>query len=151
MEERNLQLELFADMSAAGNQDGALQMQQCTQAARNAILVLGILTAGAQFADFASGPVKGLLGSGGRTNLREMKKLMSLWDKSTSRTLAESIRYHAAEHGGDVLKYLRKAANFNKRGARRTIRSDGSIKWLKNNGEWIIERGGRIVSYGWNP
>ena len=52
-------------------------------------------------------------------SLKEAKELLSKWDKASYRTLADSIRDHAARHGfgDDIAKYLRKSANFNKKGA----------------------------------
>lgn len=46
---------------------------------------------------------------------------MEKWDKATYPTLANSIVAHADRHNfkGNYLKYLRKAANFNKKGARK--------------------------------
>ncbi len=89
----------------------------------------------------------------GYTNaeITEMKALMENWDKATYITLANSIVNHADRHDftNNYLKYLRKANNFNKKGARRTILSDGADRWNKGN-EFIIKRNGKIVSYGEN-
>ncbi|MBE9013222.1 hypothetical protein IQ250_23780, partial [Pseudanabaenaceae cyanobacterium LEGE 13415] len=50
----------------------------------------------------------------------EIEALMTDWDQATYSTIAHSIIDHAERHGfaGDYLRYLRKAKNFNKKGAR---------------------------------
>ncbi len=81
----------------------------------------------------------------------EIKRYMDRWEQATYPTLAQSIVDHANRHDfqNDYLKYLRKAANFNKRGARRKILPDGATRW--NRGlEFLIERNGKIISYGEN-
>ena len=82
--------------------------------------------------------------------LKEYKKLLSQWDKASFDSLSKSIRYHSKKHGfgDDYVKYLRKASNFNKKGAKKVILPDGAIRWNRNNGEFLIERKGKIVSYG---
>lgn len=84
--------------------------------------------------------------------LGEAKKLMSRWDKSTYSSVASSIRDHATRHGfgKDIPKYLRKAANFNKRGAKQKNLEGGATRWNRKNGEFLIERNGKIVTYGIN-
>jgi hypothetical protein len=81
----------------------------------------------------------------------EIKILMKNWDKASYFTLANSIVDHADRHDfeNNYLKYLRKANNFNKKGARKKILSDGAVRWNKGN-EFLIERNGKIVSYGEN-
>lgn len=81
----------------------------------------------------------------------EIKILMENWDKATYATLANSIVDHADRHDfeDNYLKYLRKAKNFNKKGARKKILSDGAVRWNKSD-EFLIERNGKIVSYGQN-
>ena len=65
-------------------------------------------------------------------------------------SVAHCIVWHANEHGGgEFLKYLRNANNFNKRGAKKKL-VDGAKRWTRKNGEFIIERDGKIVSYGKN-
>ncbi|ETW95594.1 MAG: hypothetical protein ETSY1_29970, partial [Candidatus Entotheonella factor] len=83
-------------------------------------------------------------------SLKEAKQLLSRWDKSSYRTLSKSIRDHAHRHGfgDDIPKYLRKAANFNKKGANKKVRADGSVRYRRPNGEFLIERDGKIVTYG---
>ncbi|EDP9826651.1 hypothetical protein QE94_004528, partial [Salmonella enterica subsp. enterica] len=90
-------------------------------------------------------------GNLGGMKLSEAKKLMSLWSKSTFRTLSDSIRYHARTHGfaNDIAKYLRKAAAFNRRGSRTKYPRDGGVRYEKGK-EFRIERDGKIVTYGEN-
>ncbi len=82
--------------------------------------------------------------------LSEAKQLMKMWDKRSFRTLSDSIRYHAGKHGGgsDPWKYMRRAASFNKKGATRKPLGDGATRWTRKNGEFLIEKNGKIVSYG---
>ncbi len=62
-----------------------------------------------------------------KCSLSEAKKLMKIWDKGNHKTNRDSIRYHVNKHGdGKTLKYLRKAYNFNKKGAHKVTRIDGS-------------------------
>ncbi len=84
--------------------------------------------------------------------LQEAKELLSRWDKATYRTVADSIRDHAARHGfeDDRAKYLRKAAHFNKKGAMKKVLEDGSVRWTRKSGEFLIERHGKIVTDGVN-
>ena len=72
--------------------------------------------------------------------------------KGTYDSLAKSIRDHAKRHGfgDDIPKYLRKAAAFNKKGAKKTVLDDGAVRWNRKNGEFLIERDGNIMSYGIN-
>ncbi|WNZ27569.1 hypothetical protein HJG54_32390 [Leptolyngbya sp. NK1-12] len=81
----------------------------------------------------------------------EIQTLMTNWDQATYPTLAASIVKHAQKHGftGDYLRYLRKAASFNKKGARRKQLPDGATRWHKGQ-EFLIERNGKIVTYGEN-
>lgn len=83
--------------------------------------------------------------------IAEMLTLMADWQVATYTSVAHSIVDHAERHGfsGDYLKYLRKASNFNKRGATKKFLSDGSIRWHKG-AEFLIERDDKIVSYGEN-
>jgi hypothetical protein len=81
----------------------------------------------------------------------EIEALMAGWSLATYSSVAHSIVDHADRHGfmGNYLRYLRKAKNFNKKGAQRRYLSDGSIRWNKGD-EFLIERDGKIVSYGEN-
>jgi hypothetical protein len=99
----------------------------------------------------AKGGVDGLLANELRGMSRgEAERLLSQWDASTFDTLADSLRYHAQKHGfgDDMAKYLRKASNFNKKGARKRLLEDGATRWTRESGEFLIERNGKIVSYG---
>ncbi len=82
----------------------------------------------------------------------EAKRLVGGWGRGTYKNVAASIRDHARRHGfgSDIPKYLRKAANFNKRGATKTILEDGATRWNRGS-EFLIERAGKTVSYGINP
>ncbi|MGK7885348.1 MAG: hypothetical protein AB4057_12085 [Crocosphaera sp.] len=83
--------------------------------------------------------------------IEEIQMLMEKWDKATYPTLANSIVDHADRHNfqDNYLKYLRKAANFNKKGAKKTKLPNGTMRWNKGT-EFIIERDNKIVSYGEN-
>ncbi len=85
-------------------------------------------------------------------SLSEAKQLISMWDKASYNNISHSIRDHADRHGFGVefAKYLRKAANFNKKDAHKTLLDNGATRWNRKNGEYIIERNGKIVSYGVN-
>ena len=82
----------------------------------------------------------------------EKRRLVSRWSKGSFDNVAKSIRYHASKHGSgqSVWKYLRKAADFNKRGARKTVLENGAVRWTRKSGEFLIEKEGKIVSYGFN-
>jgi hypothetical protein len=81
----------------------------------------------------------------------EIQTLSANWDRATYPTLAASIVKHAQKHGfaENYLRYLRKAANFNKKGARRKQLPNGATRWNKGQ-EFLIERNGKIVTYGEN-
>ena len=83
--------------------------------------------------------------------INEMLTLMADWNMATYTSVAHRIVDHAERHGfpEDYLKYLRKASNFNKRGATKKFLSDSSIRWHKGS-EFLIERDDKIVSYGEN-
>lgn len=79
----------------------------------------------------------------------EAEGLISKWDKASFPTIEKSLQYHYREHGrGGMMRYLRKAANFNYKGAKKKILSDGAVRYNRKSGEFIITRGGKIVSYG---
>ncbi|MEZ4458332.1 MAG: hypothetical protein R3E66_01125 [bacterium] len=87
----------------------------------------------------------------GNMGKEEFERLTARWDAATSGSLEESLLYHAGKHGGDDLaKFLRQAENFNKRGATSVRRYDGRILYKKGDGQFLIERDGKIVSYGKN-
>ncbi|MBN8560297.1 MAG: hypothetical protein J0L70_07235 [Leptolyngbya sp. UWPOB_LEPTO1] len=81
----------------------------------------------------------------------EIEALLADWDQATYETLAHSIVDHAERHGysGNYLRYLRKAKNFNKKSAKQKTLADGAIRWNKGF-EFLIERSGKIISYGEN-
>ena len=81
----------------------------------------------------------------------EIQTLMQKWYKATYPTLANSIVDHADRHGfqANYLKYLRKAANFNKKGSKKTKLPNGALRWNKGT-EFIIEKDDKIISYGEN-
>ncbi|AJQ94841.1 hypothetical Protein YC6258_02803 [Gynuella sunshinyii YC6258] len=99
-----------------------------------------------------SGKVTKAVGNLKGIPLKEAKQSMSKWDKATYDTLSDSIRDHAKRHGfgNDIPKYLRKSANFNKKGAKQKNLEDGATRWNRRNGEFLIERNGKIVTYGVN-
>ncbi|KAB8144824.1 hypothetical protein F8S13_03020 [Chloroflexia bacterium SDU3-3] len=84
--------------------------------------------------------------------IREIQERMQHWDRSSYDSVAHSIVDHAGRHGfGDnFLEYLRRADRFNTRGARRTPLDWQTIRYNKGNGEFLIIRDGKIVTYGIN-
>ncbi|AFZ22455.1 hypothetical protein Cylst_0073 [Cylindrospermum stagnale PCC 7417] len=92
------------------------------------------------------------------TEVVEIEKYMTEWDAATYSSVAQSILDHAARKNIDPLKYLRKAHNFNKKGAIRVpktgYRGDSSAVYRKGN-EYLIVRpdkygSEKIVTYGVN-
>ena len=83
--------------------------------------------------------------------IAEMQTLLADWSQATYPTLATSIVKQAKKHGftEEYLGYLRKTSNFNKKGARQKRLPDGAIRWNKGS-EFLIERDGKIVTYGEN-
>ncbi|KAM3100911.1 hypothetical protein ACKFKF_10595 [Phormidesmis sp. 146-12] len=69
------------------------------------------------------------------TEIEEIESLVTAWDKATYPTVAASIVRHANKHGfqNDYLRYLRKAASFNKKGARKKDLPDRAVRWNKGN------------------
>jgi hypothetical protein len=85
----------------------------------------------------------------------EAQRLVQRWEKGTYTNVEDSVYDHYVRHGQphnkSLLGYLEAAANFNKRGARGGMpRGDGSKRWWRPSGEYLIEREGKIISYGWN-
>ena len=83
---------------------------------------------------------------------------MKGWSRSTYASISESVLDHSLRKGIDPLKYLRKADNFNKKGARRVpkagYRADGSAVYRKGK-EYLVVRPDsfgieKIVTYGIN-
>ncbi len=88
--------------------------------------------------------------------IEEAERLVNMWDKATFPNLAENLQYHANTHGfgNNLPKYLRKAANFNFKGATKNIVNDGlgTVRWERmSSGEFIEMRNGKIITYGFNP
>ncbi|MGD1899321.1 MAG: hypothetical protein ACFB16_20540 [Phormidesmis sp.] len=83
--------------------------------------------------------------------IAEIRKLMCDWDQATYPSIATSIVKHARKHGfaEQYLRYLRKAKNFNKKGARKKRLPDGADRWNKG-AEFLMERNGKIITYGEN-
>ncbi|MBD2695101.1 hypothetical protein [Anabaena catenula] len=92
------------------------------------------------------------------TEVAEIEKYMTEWDAATYSSVAQSILDHAARKDIEPLKYLRKAHNFNKKGAIRVpktgYRGDSSAVYRKGN-EYLIVKpdkygSEKIVTYGVN-
>lgn len=92
------------------------------------------------------------------TETTEIQQYISEWNAATYTSVAQSILDHANRKGIDPLKYLRKAHNFNKKGAIRVpktgYRRDSSAVYRKGN-EYLIVRSDqygteKIVTYGVN-
>ena len=104
------------------------------------------------FEDIAIDPYQQILFQGyNDLEVAEIQTLLQKWNKATYPTIANSIVDHANRHGfqEDYLKYLRKANNFNKKGARKTKLLNGALRWNKGT-EFLIERDNKIISYGEN-
>jgi hypothetical protein len=84
--------------------------------------------------------------------LTEAKRLIGRWGKGSFKKRKLNIKSHVVTRGSlDTWRYLRKAYNFNKTGASSSgVRFDGSIFYKRQNGEFLIERDGKIVTYGQN-
>lgn len=88
----------------------------------------------------------------------EIQQYMNEWDAATYTSVSQSILDHAARKGIDRLKYLRKAHNFNKKGAIRVpktgYRGDSSAVYRKGNEYLIVKPDNsgteKIVTYGVN-
>ncbi len=93
-----------------------------------------------------------LLAGYNETEQDEIRRLMAGWGRGSLNSPAHCIVFHSNEHGfpGRYLLYLRVASNFNKKGAKKIIRPDGSIKWVRPNREFLIERDGLVIVYGRN-
>jgi hypothetical protein len=90
--------------------------------------------------------------------IAEIEQYLTEWDKASYISVAHNILDHAARKEIDPLKLLRKAHNFNKKGALRVpksgYRQDGSAVYRKGN-EYLIVRSDKfgvekIVTYGIN-
>ncbi len=87
-----------------------------------------------------------------KVEVEEIDNLMLRWGQANYKSVAHCIVDHANRHQypGNYLKYLRKAANFKKKRARKSSPAPGVRRWNKSNDEYLIEREGKIVSYGRN-
>ncbi|MBR8829257.1 MAG: hypothetical protein DSM107014_15390 [Gomphosphaeria aponina SAG 52.96 = DSM 107014] len=92
------------------------------------------------------------------SEIAEIKQYLTEWEAATYISVAHNILDHAARKGFDGLKFLRKAHNFNKKGAVRVPKTgsrwDGSAVYRKSH-EYLIVRldrfgGEKIVTYGVN-
>ncbi|MCY7323919.1 MAG: hypothetical protein LH660_19495 [Phormidesmis sp. CAN_BIN36] len=92
------------------------------------------------------------------TEVSELQQYLLEWEAGTYDSVGHSIIHHAERKQFDPLKYLRKAHNFSKKGARRVpksgYRSDGSAVYRREN-EFLIVRQNqygveKIVTYGIN-
>jgi hypothetical protein len=82
-------------------------------------------------------------------SIEEEAELYSKWDRGTFPTVEESVSYHHVKHGHGLSRweYLRKSVSFNRDGATRIDRGT-DVKFSRADGEFLIEAGGKIVSYG---
>lgn len=87
-------------------------------------------------------------------SLAERVELLSKWDAGEHASVESSVAYHRLAHGEglDLWEYLRRAAAFDLNEAARNpptgTRRDGTVKYKKKSGEFLIERNGKILSYG---
>jgi len=91
--------------------------------------------------------------------LNEAKQLVGNWSRSSTfgRNLSNLIKHAFDGHGAsvgakDVWQYLRKAASFNKKGAKREVFENGTrIRYLRKDGTYLItDANGGFISYGRN-
>jgi hypothetical protein len=88
----------------------------------------------------------------------EIEQYLKEWNAATYISVAQNILDHADRKGLEPLKLMRKAHNFNKKGALRVpkigYRSDGSAVYRKGNEYLIVLPDGfgmeKIVTYGAN-
>lgn len=90
--------------------------------------------------------------------ISELKQYLLEWEAGTYDSVVHRVIKHAARKRFDWLRYLRKASNFNKKGAKRApkleYRPDGTVAYRKGN-EFLIVRPDqqgieKIVTYGIN-
>lgn len=88
----------------------------------------------------------------------ELQQYLSKWEAGTYNGVVQSVIHHSERKEFDLLRYLRKAHNFSKKGAKRVpksgYRSDGSAVYRKEN-EFLIVRPDqygveKTVTYGIN-
>ncbi len=84
--------------------------------------------------------------------VREIQQRMQNWTQATYDSVAHSIIDHTFRHGynDNYLEYLRRADSFNRRGAQKSNLDWQTVRYNKGNGEFLIVRNGKIVSYGVN-
>jgi hypothetical protein len=84
----------------------------------------------------------------------EIKRHLEKWDKATYESEAHSVVNHAQRHGygNNYLEYMRRASNFNTRGATRKVLDayTNTVRYTRKDGQFIIYRDGKIVTYGVN-
>ena len=92
---------------------------------------------------------------GGGIGTAEAKSLLGSWSKGTLNTVADSLRYHFAEHGAEVgakniWQYMRKAAGFkqNLKGATTAALDNGATRYMKKGQYIILDKSRKILSYG---
>jgi RHS repeat-associated protein len=99
----------------------------------------------------------GIARAGGRATVSlagmtksEYARLSRLWSAATFKSIKDSLRYHYAKHGTSSFStYLRRAAQFNYRGAQRITGKNGTTVFRRKSGEYIIkDKNGKILSYG---
>lgn len=87
-------------------------------------------------------------------SLAEQAELLAKWDPGEHGTVESSVEYHHHAHGSGMTlwQYLRAAAAFNRADAVRVpptgTRPGGTVKYKRQNGEFLIEKDGKILSYG---
>ena len=87
----------------------------------------------------------------GFSSFGEARGLYKEWGVGTFDIVGQNIRHHAKERGGgNYAKYMRQASNFNKRGSQKKNLDGGAIRYNRPNGEFLIQRDGLTVTYGWN-
>jgi len=107
---------------------------------------------------FADPYLARLLEDYGESEVVELQQYLLEWEAGTYDSIAHSVIHHAERKRFDPLRYLRKAHNFSKKGAKRVPKSgyrpDGSAVYRKDN-EFLIVRPDqygveKIVTYGIN-
>lgn len=92
------------------------------------------------------------------SEIAEIKQYLTEWDIASYLSVSHNILDHALRKNFDTLKLLRKAHNFNKKGAiripKKSYRRDNSAVYRKSN-EYLIVRPNqfgieKIVTYGVN-
>src|SRR5262249_49137114 len=95
---------------------------------------------------------------GGRIGMTEAKSLVGAWSKGGFTTVADSLRYHNAEHGAEVgaknvWQYMRKAQGFkqNLKGATKSSvegSTPGVTRYVKKGMYIDLDSNGKIISFG---